>query len=255
MNVIDQLRQVALSVQSSASDMGVVTAIDSVNASLTIQTSAPEPVTGVRWLAHYTPTVNDFVVLMKAGNGWWVVGKNSKDLRTPNTAYGTVDLTVNAMWQGVEYVSDGLGDWTSISNSPQIGLFSEEPGLASMDRDYTFICRLAGDAVPTGAVIQSAKLQFSGQKSWDFGSKPIWFVSTHSYTGTPSWPATTTNEHTIEEYPFEAQPRVYSFDLPSAIATSLAAGTAKGIHIRASHDYGLFTVGDVRVILTYSISV
>lgn len=249
MNVIDDLNSIAQSAQASQALLGTVTAIDSVNASLTVQTAAPDPITGIRWLAHYTPAVNDFVVLMQAGNGWWVVGKNSKDLRASTRAYGSADYRPTATFEGQEFRADGIGSWAA-KIPPFVGLWSEEPGMPSADEAYSGLWRLSGE-MPAGATIISAKLVAQMSLGWDYGNRLSLIVSTHSYSGTPPFPPTVSNSLVLEPTKFEARPREYSFDLSSGIAAALAAGTARGIHVEAPNNYGYVVMENVRVVIEY----
>lgn len=206
--------------------MGTVTAIDATNAALTVDIGTGTPLTGVRWISSYAPTVNDFVVIMRVGTGWWVMGKNSKDLRGGGgTSEGTATATPLASYQGflvppwqwsVFDGVDGLRQGRSPGGVTAAGV-SVFPNLSAL--------------IPAGATITSGKVRTFRLAPGGGGSGGAALVSPafygHTYTdipaGTPSWSTTVWRPGQV------AAGQAAQWDLPSAWLTALLAGTMRGI--------------------------
>lgn len=227
--------------RGSDSYMGTVTAIDATNAALTVDIGTGTPLTGVRWIASYAPAVSDFVVVMRVGTGWWVMGKNSKDLRAGGgTSQGTatVNPTVSftgilpaSTWQWSPYDGiDGLRQGRSPGGVVAAGV-SVFQGLAAL--------------LPAGATITSAKVRSTRFQPGGAGSGGAALVSPafygHAHTeqpaGPPSWTTAVWRPGRV------AAGQAAQWDLPSAWLTALLAGTMRGLGLysTASADWSYWS--------------
>ena len=109
--------------RTSGSYLGNVTQIDEVGLSLSIDIGTGSPLTGVRWISPYSPTVGDFVAVLRIGAAWIVMGKLSKNLTGPGYIEQTAYITPSLWALGGSWVDftppDNARDW---STSPSTGL-------------------------------------------------------------------------------------------------------------------------------------
>ena len=96
--------------QRSSMRIGVVTTIDAADASVTVSLAGDE-IPGVRWIASYSPTAGDMVVVSRVDAAWVVLGKMSKQLGVPSVVYDTVAVAPIASRQG--WLSGGSWVWNT----------------------------------------------------------------------------------------------------------------------------------------------
>lgn len=249
---------------AGVSRLGVVTAINTNSASLTVDINPGDPenpalLTGIRWFDTYTPSVDDLVGLIAIGSGWWVLGRNSYDMRQPPKAYGQVVISPSSVWSGSLLAHDDMWTWTakSASSSALVGVENPEPGLTSQDLHHWALVQVTQPTdIPSGATIESGYLTVRAQKaagSWeDFAG---FYLGAHSHTSIPTaWPSFFDDEY-VEASSIQAQPWTFQFPLPSSIAVALAAGTAKGIVLQPDYMYALASFGSFEITIDYSVPI
>ncbi|ACV09818.1 hypothetical protein [Jonesia denitrificans] len=142
------------------SRLGTITDIDYDAANLHVDIGGDNgPLTGVRWINTYTPIINDYVVLLQVGNGWWVLGGNSKDQRSYTKRYETARLLPTRYWQGVYHPGTETWDWYSEPNQ-RVGIEDLGGGNASIYQ-YNALWRFDFSEIPSGAEILSSTFDVS----------------------------------------------------------------------------------------------
>lgn len=246
---------------SAISRLGVVTAINTTAASLTVDINPGDPtnpslLTGIRWFSTYTPAVGDLVGLIAIGSGWWVLGKNSYDMRQAAKVYGQAILPLTSAWQGTVLQNEDMWTWETLSSTqiPRVGLSNDAPGLASQDLGYWALLQFPKPSdIPSGAVIEASYLTAKvslGAGSWDAFSD--FNLGAHSYSTIPAGAPSTFGDEYIESSGVNAQPWTMQFALPSAVASALAAGTAKGVVLSPIYVYALAQFDGAQIIINYS---
>ncbi len=212
--------------RGSGSYMGTVTAIDVANFALTVDIGTGTPLTGVRWITSYAPVVGDFVVVLRVGSGWWVMGKNSKNLTAGGTvARGELALSPVASWTG----QDDSG-WTWSAAQLDEGLPQGVAGWGGTLAGISTYTSITG-ALPTGATVVSGKLRTRRLQPSGDGSGGVAVVAPtirgHAYTekpfGAPGWSTAPWSPGTAEVG------QIVQWDLPSAWLLALLAGAMRGV--------------------------
>lgn len=212
--------------RGSDSYMGTVTAIDATAAALTVDIGTGTALTGVRWISSYAPVVGDFVVVLRVGpHGWWVMGRNSKNLNTPGTvvsgeAVATSELTTSGVLDGT---------WTWFPYDPQTGLTQGRAGWGGVNAGLVTFPRLS-DLVPAGATIVSAKTRLTRIAPAGEASSGAPLVTPalygHMYSSAPScvpsWVTTVCRPGSV------AIGQAAQWDLPSAWLTAMLSNTLRG---------------------------
>ncbi len=248
--------------QAAISRLGVVTAIDEGAKSLTVDINPGNPnepilLTGIRWFDTYTPQVDDFVGLIAIGSGWWVLGRNSLDLRERPRAYGEATVTAGRMWECEAIERDSIYSWSQIGSTGQsrVGLWTEVPGMPSMYKHfYTAVELPRPTDIPSGATIESGYLTVSAALGLNWEPFTGLDVGAHSYSALPSGPPSWWADDSADMY-IEAQPRYYQVPINSDIALGLAAGTAKGVLLSPWYTYALAHVSGIQATITYSVPI
>ena len=222
--------------RGSGSYMGTVTAIDTVGLSLTVDIGTGTSLVGVRWITSYAPVAGDFVVVLRVGSGWWVLGKNSKNLAAGGQpSRGEVGLSPTGSWAGV----DDSG-WTWSPASPDTGLRQGMAGwggvLAGLSTYPALATSLPPGATVTGAKIRTQRLQPGGDGSAGLATVAPVFRG-HTYTdqpvGAPGWSTAAWSPGTAE------LGQIVQWDLPSAWLAGLLAGTMRGVGVTDATPGGL----------------
>lgn len=210
----------------SGSYMGTVIAIDTVGLALTVDIGTGTPLAGVRWITSYAPVVGDFVVVLRVGSGWWVLGKNSKNLA------GGSGLVRGEVVATAERASFGtsLPAWSWSPADSDTGL-GQGGGSAGQTLAGVAIYPLLARLLPAGATVTSGKLRVSRLQPGGAGAggqdsvRP--YLRGHAYTdtpaGSPGWSTDAWAPGTVR--PGE----VAQWDLPSEWLTRLLAGTMRGV--------------------------
>ena len=224
--------------RQAGSYLGTVTAIDAGNAALTIDIGTGVPLTGVRWVGSYAPTVNDFVTVLRSGSAWTVLGKLSKDLRGAAVVRETVTVTPAAAWWGV-MVGNSPGDsswgWVAATSGyvqgKTVGTYPEIYGTLLM---YPSIAK----AIPSGATIESARLTLV--REWDDGAATTRYprISGHNASSPPSGtggpPSVTVPGYGPWSPGTLTQGQSATWALPSGWIAAMVAGTVTGLSLYSS---------------------
>lgn len=207
--------------QQAGMRIGKVTAIDSVDASLTVS-MAGDIITGVRWVGSYAPVVADLVVVSRVDAMWVVLGKLSKQLGAPTVIYGSYSVLPSSSWQwrfdtGWAIPNDYVEQDGSSATARRAGLFIYAPL-----------------SIPAGATITSAKLTLErGHPIYDAGA-PL--VSPTIYGSASAWGATPAGAPVLVGGYGPWRPGTLTFeqqgvwDLPSTWLTAMLAGTLTGFN-------------------------
>lgn len=216
---------------SSGSYMGTVTAIDTVGFALTVDIGTGTLLTGVRWITSYAPAVADFVVVLRVGSGWWVMGKNSKNLTAGGQpVQGELALSATSSWAGT---LDGAWSWSPAQ--PDTGLPQGKAGWGGVFAGVSAYPPLSS-VLPSGATVTGGKVRVRRLQPGGGGSGGGALVAPvfrgHTYTGqpvgAPAWTTTTWTPGAI------AVGQEGQWDLPSAWLTALLASTMSGIGVTAA---------------------
>lgn len=230
----------------AASRMGTVTAINAAAASLTVAIAGETPLTGVRWIQSYTPAVDDFVVLLKVGGGWWVLGKNSRDLRAGNVIYDSVIAPATAQWEGSYFPFMSSWSWDNPTN-PRVGVEDLGGGHGSGIYEYSTMWRFDFSGLPSGATILSASLD-TFVETGPYGGFMDAILRRHTNTtrptAAPTWVSGSINTTLVGTGP-------QRFALPSDWIAGLIAGSAAGVGF-APAGYGVVYV-TAEINIAYSI--
>ncbi len=259
--LIDAISAVA-GKQDATSRLGVVTAIDENTKSLTVDINPGDPsnpvlLQGIRWFDTYTPQHDDLVGLIAIGSGWWVLGRNSYDMRQAPRAYGEVTVNAGRMWECEAIERDSIYSWSQVGSTGQsrVGLWTEVPGMPSMYKHFYTAVELARPTdIPSGATIESGYLTIYAALGLNWEPFTGLDIGAHSYTALPSGPPSSWADDSADLY-VEAQPRYYQVPINSDIALSLAAGTAKGVLLSPWYTYALAHVSGIQATLTYSVPI
>lgn len=238
--------------QGASARMGTVTAIDAVNLSLTLDIGTGTPLTGVRWIASYTPAIKDFVVLLRVEYGWWVLGKNSKDLTGPGFVEQSLFVNPTEWVLGGKWdfpPPDNSWEWSGAFDIVQQGTTFETDYA---DRTYAALCFYESIAaqIPSGAVVTTGRVRFARiQSIWDGGSgvplvSPV--ISGHARATLPG-PTQTPESFIMPAYK-DWRPGKLAIDqagwwaLPSTWLSALIAGSVRGLVIYSTRrdDYSVY---------------
>ena len=239
--------------RTSGSYLGNVTNIDPVALSLSINIGTGSPLTGVRWVSPYAPTVGDFVVVLRVGSAWIVMGKLSKNLTGPGyieqTAYVAPALwALGGSWDDFP-APDNAWDWGGAYDQIQQGTVSEaDYGV----RTYASLCyyQSLSAQVPSGATIVSARIRFARIESIFEGSSGLPLVgpviSGHALSAQPA--SGQTPEGILAAAYRDWRPgtveigQAASWALPSAWLAALVSGSLTGLAIYSTRydDYALY---------------
>ena len=236
---------------SSDAYMGTVTAIDSTALALTVDIGTGTPLTGVRWIASYTPAVDDFVVVLRVGHGWWVLGKNSKDLTDPGGAIVSSEVVpAYAAIGGVNHLDSPTWHWFASSIVAQ-GVTSSYISPTDTHAAVYLFPPLAS-LLPPGSTVLATKLRLTRDADDSGASPQTPVVRLHSYTGAPSGAPTWIGSEWRPGAVAVGQSAVW--DLPSAWVTQLLAGSARGVGLYSTRraDYSLWLAG-AQITITYSV--
>lgn len=221
--------------RQSGSYLGTVTAIDSTALALTVDIGAGTLLSGVRWITPYTPTVGDFVAVLRVDTALLVLGKLSKDLTGSGRRYTTVTVTPTASWSAGAfwYTATETSAWSWSVGAMSQGRTGGAPPSAQVWGGLVVYPPLAG-VIPSGATIESARLTLT--RDWDDDvpsprAPRIYGHATASVTGT-SGPST----YWVPGYgPWSpgglVQGETASWDLPVSWLTALLSGALRGIGI------------------------
>lgn len=232
--------------------LGVVTAINATEASLAVSL-AGAVITGVRWIAGYTPAVDDFVVVVRADSSWVVLGKLSKDLVAPPAPpKTTITATTTPIWHRAVFPGAA---WLGPTPQATQGLESTyTQGYYASIAMYESI----PDLIPPGATILAGKLQMVRGMGLIAGSplvSPVLYR--HNRTSPP--PGGTLPTSVIQGAAWRpgrlAIDQSGSWDLPSAWLTALLAGSSRGlvVYSNVAPDYAAFDLPSGRLSITYEI--
>lgn len=222
--------------RGSGSYMGTVTAIDTVGLSLTVDIGTGTPLTGVRWITSYAPAVADFVVVLRVGSGWWVMGKNSKNLAAGGgVVRGEIVVTAGASHSGT---LDGAWTWSPYDADRGLGQGQTSwGGLYAAVSVFPYLTAL----LPPGATVGTAKIRATRVAPGGEGSGGGALVAPrfygHAYTSSPSGaPVWATGVWSPGAVAVGASGM---WDLPSAWVSALLAGTMRGIGVADATPGGL----------------
>lgn len=239
------LERVAGASRATGVRVGTVLAVDATNLALTVDVGGP--VTGVRWISSYAPTVGDVVVVVSSPIGWVVLGKLSKQLGAGTVVFGTATFAPGGRWAGAQLVGSPTWAWTTL-------------GIAGYQgRDYDNFLHATvwsfdrlTDMLPAGATVTAAKLRLTRWADDNIPDLKRPRVYLHGYSsapsGSPTWSAGPWSPGALQ------QGEVGTWDLPSAWLTALLAGTARGVGLYSSAvaDYSLWDVASAALVVSYS---
>lgn len=247
------LERVARAARATSARAGRVTAIDAETMSMTVD-CAGEEIPGVRWYAHYSPQVGDYVDLLCVdGASWRALGALATDWNAPPAQYGEETITADALYIGTlssaynphpwEWILYPSGDVYGAQ-----GRYYNEVGPDLID-DWTFATvwhmpALAA-ALPDGATVQSVKLRVTRGWPWGVTGPVLPFIQRHTYTGAPSGaPSLIGTAWTPGGL---AHNETAKWDLPSEWLTDWLAGDIEGFAIYSPRyqDYARFSLAAV----------
>ena len=232
---------------SSSAYMGTVVAIDTTAFALTVDIGTGVPLTGVRWIGSYTPAVDDFVVVLRVGHGWWVLGENSINLFDPTPAPVVSSVTVQsyAAYGGVNPRGSPTWFWFAAAGAVLQGLSGSQERHSGV-----FVFAPLAESVPSGATVLATKLRLTRDAD-DSGAGPLSpVVRLHSYAGSPTGPPTWIGSEWRPGTVAIGQSAVW--DLPASWATQLLAGSARGVglHATSAADYSMWLPA-AQITITY----
>ncbi len=259
--LIDAITAVA-GKQDATSRLGVVTAIDENTKSLTVDINPGDPATpvllhGIRWFDTYYPEVDDLVGLIAIGSGWWVLGRNSYDMRQTPRAYGEVTVNAGRVWKCEAVERDSIYWWEQVpaDDFSRVGVSEFDPSMPSTWRQfYTAVELPRPSDIPSGATIESGYLTiYAGDGGgWDRFTHVV--TGAHGYTSLPSGPPSSWGDDVVEMY-VDAQPRYHQVYIGSDVALGLVAGTAKGVMLSPTGQLAMASIGGVQATITYSVPI
>lgn len=142
--------------QRAGMRLGTVTAIDTEDASVTVDAAGDE-IPGVRWVDSYTPTVADIVVVSRVDAMWVVLGRLSKQWGAPDTIIDTVVVDPVLAWDG--YLAEDVWTWAV---APRAGILGGPPGQGrrwpfGVQEDLAGVWLFEGvaDAIGPGVVLSA----------------------------------------------------------------------------------------------------
>ncbi len=244
--------------------MGVVVAIDEVAKSLTINTNTasvenPVLLTGVRWFEPYIPTVDDLVGYIGIESGWWVLGKNSYDLRQSTSVNGQANVRPISIWNIDVEPADNWFFYFDSPDQARVGTILDDPMFPHLSPSRWTMINFDASAMdlPSGAVIESAYLTAVVQQEAGDESIKNLRMGNHAYSSMPSSPQIGEpafyNDEWVEAPYVEVKPRAGQLQVPSPVVAALAAGAAKGIIlIPPPSVYQTFTLGSIELVVTYT---
>lgn len=143
--------------------LGNVTAIDATDLSLSVS-MAGGVVTGVRWLASYTPTVGDFVAVTRTGQAWLCLGRLSRNLTGPGYLGATATIDPDNTGTAVtSNIDTPTWFWTTPSAYVLQGqaTISADLGGGWSKSGGMWLWSTMATALPSGATVTSARLTMS----------------------------------------------------------------------------------------------
>lgn len=235
--------------RGSGSYMGTVTAIDAVGLALTVDIGTGTLLTGVRWITSYAPAAGDFVVVLRIGSGWWVLGKNSKNLAAGGQpVQGEATVTPERSYLGVS-----LPSWSWDVASSDAGLGQGKGGAGQTLAGVAIYPALA-PLLPMGATVTSAKLRTTRLQPGGSGAGGLARVTPtfrgHVYTdspsGAPGWSTAAWSPGSV------GATETAQWDLPAAWLTALLAGTMRGVGLADTTPAGFSYWSPPALTLTYT---
>ena len=218
--------------RQAGSYLGTVTAIDAGSAALTIDIGTGVPLTGVRWVGSYAPTVNGFVTVLRSGSAWTVLGKLSKDLRVAGPVRGSTTLAPAAWWRASAawYGPGETSGWSWEAGAAMQGQTGAPPDMQVWGG--AMIYPPLSSALPAGATIESARVSLT--RDWDDGTLTPRYPRIYGYTDSGPTGAAGPSAAFLAGYgPWSpgtlVQGETGSWALPSTWITALLAGTLQGV--------------------------
>lgn len=250
--------------QSPAAGMGVVTAIDEVAKSLTINTNTASLedqvlLKGVRWFEPYIPAEDDLVGYIGIESGWWVLGKNSYDLRQSTSVNGQATVKPTEIWNIEVEPADNWFFYYPDTALARVGTILDDPMFPHLSPARWAMINFdpAAMDLPSGAIIESAYITAVVQQETGNESITSLRMGNHSYPSIPSSPQigepVIYNDEWVDAPYVEVKPRQGQFQIPSPVIAALAAGAAKGIClIPPPSVYQSFTLGSIELVITFT---
>lgn len=234
---------------TSGSYMGTVTAIDTVGFSLTVDIGTGTPLTGVRWIASYAPAVSDFVVVLRVGSGWQVLGRLSKNLAASGQPVQGVTTVDPIGVYGGRRESGSTWSWFSATGPTYQGLDG-----ARTEHQTVYVYDSLSSVLPAGATVQSVKVRAT---RWPDDSRTGLVtprIHGHTETSAPSGGALWAAGYGPMPAGALSAGESAQWDLPSLWVGSLLAGTIRGLGLNSarSADYSIWDRSSGRLTITYT---
>lgn len=96
----------------ATSALGTVVAIDVPSGRATVALASGQPIVSLAWLAWYSPTVGDTVLLLRGDGGWVIAGGLSADVTAPEVTYVEAIIVPDATRVGSQSGAVGGTQWT-----------------------------------------------------------------------------------------------------------------------------------------------
>lgn len=250
------LRRIQAEVERAANlDIGRVAAINVAAKSLTVDLPGG-PVSAVRWLKSYVPSVGQVVVVARVRGQWIVQGELSTDFTGPRPIIHTVQIDPATYHNGSTTYSGGSwGPWVWGHAQPVQG-WQITPGvnLQSRHAAYAIYSPPVPSRIPAGATVTAAKLIMTSAGGLGVPVSPV--VWGHTRTGdmpAPTGPPAFTSGYGPWRPGTLAVGQTGVWDLPPAWLTALLAGTITGIGVWSEEaaDYLRYTP-PMRLEITYT---
>lgn len=235
----------------SGAYLGTVTEIDATNLALAVDIGTGTPLTGVRWVSPYAPTVGDFVTVLRAGTAWIVLGRLSKDLTGPGFVEVSDSIRPTVMYAGQLDELDPFADWMWFSHevdaywdvSQGHDIFYGNTGVVRDGLSFAGVVRypMLAARIPPGATITSAKITMERRSGGSPGPvSPVLYG--HAYTAIPAGEPAFVSGYGPWQPGGLLVDEVGRWDMPSTWLSALVAGTLTGfaVYSTAVPDYSVW---------------
>lgn len=245
-------REIAAAV---AMDLGRVTAINADTKSVTVELTSG-PVSALRWLKPYTPTVGQLVVVRRVRGEWIVDGELSTDFTNAPPVYTTIIVEPVLMFEGsrLRNYGDVWEDWIWFTGDRMSQGGVRGAAAEYQHASYAIVAPQISSLIPSGATITASKLTMA--RSDFFGSalvSPVIYGHLRTATSsTPTGPPVFASGYGPWRPGNLAKGQAGTWDVPSGWIAALMAGTITGLGLYSTVVTDYATFQSMRLEITYS---